>query len=323
MMAFKHILSDIGLWFFWYPLRLFIKSIPLGGRYVSAEVITSISYPGLKKQLKQYTEYFYQKCKLQKGEIRKDQVSATAKKSYKLYVKRHIEDLFMGSLTPKLMHRLVEIEGRDNLNSALREGKGCIIQLAHFGSFMFVLPALALEGYPVNQLVGNPVLRHHRKVHAKIFQAKVKENSKLPVNFIHADKSLRPVLQALRKNELVAMALDGREGKDWVKVPFLGHTANLSPGPVRLAFSTGAKILPTFMLEQANNRKKLVIAQALQLQDSSDKEEFCRQNMRLLAEIFEEYILSHPSHFLMTMHTLKKQARAGIIDVPLFEEDVL
>ena len=111
--------------------------------------------------------------------------------------------------------------------------KGVIIQLAHFGSFMTVLPALAFKGFMINQIVGRPEI--DRPALEWMYKTKVKENSCLPIKFLHVHRSVRPVIKALKNNELVAIALDGREGKDWITIPFLGKQANFSPGSIRIA----------------------------------------------------------------------------------------
>ncbi|MCI5149882.1 MAG: hypothetical protein D3916_10940 [Candidatus Electrothrix sp. MAN1_4] len=313
----KFLITDSILWCYLVPFRALIRLLPRKAVYGMAKAVAPLLYLiERKKGIHQTCEDFFQGTD---KTLSQDQIVDISKKSYEIFVTRHFEDIFMGHLRPEDLAQMVDIEGREHLDAALAEDKGVIIQLAHFGSFMMILPALAFKGYTVNQLVGNPHLKHHRPIHRLMFEAKVKENSLLPVTFIHADKSVRTVVNALKNNELVAMALDGRDANEWVKAPMAGKTVILSPGNLRLASMTGALILPTFMISQGNNRYKLIIEEPFRLEQIKDKEEFLKKNMERLAKIFEKYFLQHPSHIVKTLNELQYRADKGVNKQPFFE----
>jgi len=312
MEKIKYILIDFVFFLFWGPLRFFVKKMPAGFIFF----ITDIASIGLawlfrKSLTKTINETF--------GTSDKRHVHKIIKKSVAIYIKRNVENLFMSRLTETYIEKNVSIIGIEHLNAALEKGKGVIIQLAHFGSFMTILPALGFRGFRINQLVGKPDLS--RPALRWVYNAKVRENKALPVNFIHIQRSVRPLIRALNNNELVAMALDGRDGNDWVQVPFLGNTANLAPGSVRIAALTGAAILPVFMIRKPGNKQRLVIEKELTIIPHKDREKFTITNMKRLVNRFDAYILKYPCHFAMTLNTILNRERKSKTLKPLFFQD--
>ncbi len=211
---------------------------------------------------------------------------------------------------------MITIEGREHIESALAKGKGAIILLSHFGSYLMVLPALGFSGYRINQIGGSPDLRHHRQIHKRIFESREKECSSLPVNFMRSDTDVKAVIRALQRNELVAIAFDGREGKDWVEVPFLGRTAYVGQGPVRFAAMTGAAILPTFIVRNKDNSQRLIIEKPFDLERFDDKSRTVAVNLQKISAIFANYIQKYPSHFGMILSIHRHRAHSKKAEQP-------
>ncbi|MDL1967035.1 MAG: lysophospholipid acyltransferase family protein [Deltaproteobacteria bacterium] len=309
MRKIKIVITDLAFLFFWGPFRIAVKMLPVKIVFFLSKIVASLLFKFYRKNLGKIIDDL---CKTDS----KDHTLRIAKKSFEIYIKRNVENLFMGNLTKEYLDRIVTIEGVEHLNAALKKEKGVIIQLSHFGSFMTILPALGFKGFTINQLVGKPEV--NRPVLKWMYETKVKENSGLPVKFLHVDRSVRPVIKALKNNELVAIALDGRDGTDWVTVPFLDRQASLSPGPVRIAALTGAVILPTFMIRQPDDTHRLILEQPLILEQNKDKQKFITTNMEKIAKIFENYIQKYPCHFAMTINAINKREDKNLVVMPLF-----
>lgn len=309
MKKIKLFITDFAFLFFWGPFRIAVKMLPVRIVFFLSKIVASFLFRFFRKNLSTIIDDL---CKPDS----KDDALRIAKKSFEIYIKRNVENLFMGNLTKEYLDQIVTIEGIEHLNTALENEKGVIIQLAHFGSFMTILPALGFKGFTINQIVGKPEI--NRLVLKWMYETKVKENSGLPVKFLHVDQSVRPLIKALKNNELVAIALDGRDGKDWVTVPFLGRQANLSPGPVRIAALTGAAILPTFMIRQPDDTHRLILGKPLILEQNKDKQKFITTNMEKLAKIFGDYIQKYPGHFAMTINAIKRREDKNMVGMPLF-----
>jgi KDO2-lipid IV(A) lauroyltransferase len=153
-----------------------------------------------------------------------------------------------------------------------------------------------------------------------IFEIREKEYKSLPVRFLRSDLSLKDALMALKRNELVAIAFDGRIGENWVQIEFCGNEINIAPGPVKFAMKTGATILPTFIVTNPDNTHKLIFEKAMVLEKLDGKEMSVKMNLQKISDIFEKYIVNYPSHFGMILTIIRKRIEKGILKTPFFVE---
>jgi KDO2-lipid IV(A) lauroyltransferase len=214
-----------------------------------------------------------------------------------------------------VLGEMVKAEGLENLDAALKGGRGAILLLAHFGSFLLPLPFLGHLGYRVNQVAG-------RQVHASflgevLWRWRKHEADKLPVNFIQVGRFLRPVYDALKRGEAVAIAFDGRDGANWEAVDFFERKALFSNGPFTLARRTGAAIVPTFMVRTEDDAHRLVLGPPFALSEGGSPEALHRDTERF-AGIFARYVAEFPCHFAGVLYKIKKEQEIG--NTPLFVE---
>ncbi|MBI4831371.1 MAG: lipid A biosynthesis acyltransferase, partial [Candidatus Lindowbacteria bacterium] len=71
---------------------------------------------------------------------------------WRSHQKNFLELFIMPRLNSQTISRLATFEGLDHLDYALRQGKGAILAVPHFGNERFLHVALALKGYPINVL---------------------------------------------------------------------------------------------------------------------------------------------------------------------------
>lgn len=225
------------------------------------------------------------------------------RRSFENYYKRQIETIFFGRLGKQKLNRIVHAEGIENLDMVLSEGKGVILLLSHFGSFLLPLPFLGYMGYKVNQATGKQ--RHASLIAERIWVWRKKEADRLPVKFIQVDKFLRPIYEALGNNELVAIAFDGRDGSNWVTVDFFDKKVSFSTGPFELARRTGAKIIPTFIIRNEDNTHNLVMEPPFKLSDNPDLDKAVTADTINYTEIFAGYVSRYPCHFGMALYKLR------------------
>jgi len=295
-------------------LHFCIKAMPLFFMYRLAECISLVYFFTVKKQVEPASREL---CEFAGMGNNQKTVQKISQKACTIYVKRQMEDFVASKINAGVIQKLISFKGRDELEKVLEKGKGGIILVSHFGSFRMVLPALAFNGYKVNQLVGKPELRHHRKIHNFIFEKREHEYSFMPVRFIRTDLSIRPAIKALKNNELVVIAFDGREGSEWVDVPFLGRTGKLSAGPVRLAALTGASLIPTIIVQKQDDTHEVIIDSPFEVEAGTSRETTAKQNTSQYITIFEKYIKQYPCHFAMTIKVHQERFERGIIDVPM------
>lgn len=239
-----------------------------------------------------------------------DGLDDLTRRSIEHFYLRNIETFFFGVLNKERIKKILEVDGMENLEEALSRGKGVILLISHFGSFLLPLPFLGFQGYRVNQVTGKQL--HRSPIEERIWAWRKREADKLPVKFIQIDKFLRPVYNALKNNEIIAIAFDGRDGSKWVATKFFKRTALFSTGPFELARRTGSTILPAFVVRKKDLTHRLVFEPSFVLSDDPDIERALRYDTRKFAELFSNYIERYPCHFGWLLFKIKKLQKAGI-----------
>jgi Kdo2-lipid IVA lauroyltransferase/acyltransferase len=159
--------------------------------------------------------------------------------------------------------KLVEIRGREHLDTALAGGKGAILCTAHFGSHVSAFSLLHASGVPVTGIgrwfwhePGLPSAE--RRFWELAFERRVLRHRQGP-NIEPWPGRVQVAAQAaaaLRANGVVTICSDA-EPQDAdqaraVEVPFLGRQARLLPGVVTLSRLTGAPVLMAFVYRSAD-----------------------------------------------------------------------
>ncbi|MDE2223490.1 MAG: lysophospholipid acyltransferase family protein [Candidatus Omnitrophica bacterium] len=186
-------------------------------------------------------------------------------------------------------------DSRQNLEAALKEGKGVVGISAHFGNFPLMLIYLAQMGYPTNAIIRpsrDPFIETH-------FQA---ARTRLGLKTVHSyprEACVSQSLKALRDKELLVVLLDQNTGsKSGVYVDFFGQKAGTATGPIIFAMRTGAALLPIFTLREGDSdRHTLIIEKHFYLEPKATDEETVQYNVQKLTNIIEGYIRRYPAEW--------------------------
>ena len=76
-------------------------------------------------------------------------------------------DLLLDGVTDDRARAMFTVDGRENLDAALGEGRGCIVLASHFGAHLLPAHWLFREGFPVRFYMERP--RHISRFLAKAF----------------------------------------------------------------------------------------------------------------------------------------------------------
>lgn len=238
------------------------------------------------------------------GRFEQSRIRRMARRTCEHFCARLFETLFFGSLDRRTTEALARAEGIAHIDQALEHGKGVILLLSHFGSFLLPLPFLGFRGYAVNQITGKQV--HRTLLAERIWLWRKREADRLPVRFRQVDRFLRPVYQALRGNEIVAIAFDGRDSTQWSVVDFFGRRAQFSTGPFELARRTGAIIVPTFVIREPRGRHRIEFLEAFKHSAAPEAGTALREDVQSFARLFESYVDRYPCHFGMVLYNLRR-----------------
>jgi KDO2-lipid IV(A) lauroyltransferase len=136
---------------------------------------------------------------------------------------------------------LLIIEGEERIRQALRQGRGALIFSAHFGNWevaaeaVAALAPLSVVARPLdNPLVEADLARFRKRLGARV---------------ISKFQAAKPILQALRRNELVAILIDQNVLRSQaVFVDFFGRPAATTPALASFHLRTRSPLIPVFCL---------------------------------------------------------------------------
>ena len=301
----------------WYPLRLTISVLPLplvhrigraGGR-----LLCFISREKQRLMLDEFSRVLPGHSPEALREI--------VRESFVNFCLSELEVLLYPSLNRAYIERVFTIEGREHLDAALARGRGVLLLQAHFGAFQMTMPAIGYSGYTMNQISASAVLWKDEGATAaqkRMLGIKARLEYTLPVKHISVTSSLRPVFNALKSNEIVGITVDGGGGKKIVPLRFLGRDSLFQTGAADLGASTGAAMVPAFIVSEPGLRHRLVLHPPLHVAAGAGKEENRLRVLTEFAALLESYVLRHPQHYGYTL-ALRRE-RANIDSYPFFSD---
>lgn len=268
---------------------LIVQIIPANYLYVFAENIASLAYFFAKKQRKIALDSLSIAFGKEKSA---QEIENIAKDCFRYMAKSAAELMFFFD-KPQALRKLVQIQGRENIDKALAVGRGVILVSAHFGNFPLLLGRLAMEGYKVGGIM-KPM---HDAGMEKIF---LKKRKKFGVRTIYSQPRSECVsnsINALRNNELVFIPIDQNFGTGGVFVNFFGEKAATATGPVILAQRTKAALIPCFIIRQPDDQHKIIFEAELKLEEGEDAQSVILVNIQKLTGIIESYIRRYPAEW--------------------------
>jgi len=222
------------------------------------------------------------------------------------YVLNKLEVFSYPLLNKDNIQDITEVEGLRHLDDTLKLGRGAVLIHAHLGNAQMLMPALGYRGYKVNQVGFSPqnivegvcAITGRRQIpftfnYWMYVQEKCEQS--LPANFIYLRKdSLREAYNSLKKNEIIAISVDGVPGGKYIW-DFLGKKTNhFMDGPVRIALKSGASLLPIFVVRHKNGRQRITIEKPIKIELLQDMEETIRHNVQKFLHILEGYVRQYP-----------------------------
>lgn len=212
------------------------------------------------------------------------------KASFKIYKSygRYIVDL--SNLThaepEKALSLISKTSGYEHLNEALGYGKGAILLTCHIGNWELGGIVLSKLGHPVN-VVYFPDASAHLEEERKTFRRTKGVNQ-----IVLENSNFSPIkmLKALQRNELVALQGDKLFYDKGIEVPFFGAPAKFPRGPVLLAMTADAPILPSFIVFNKDHTYHTIIDKPIYMKKTKDREKDLLSNLNNVAAVLEKYI---------------------------------
>jgi KDO2-lipid IV(A) lauroyltransferase len=192
-----------------------------------------------------------------------------------------------------LLRMAAAVVGTQHVDRALQRGKGAIVITAHFGNWELGGLLFAQQGYPLNAIT----LEEHIDRLTEMREQYRTRHGIRTIRIGRSPFSFIDVMDALRRNEIVAMLIERPVPSAAVDVEFFGEPAPFSSGPVILAMATEATILPAFVWRESDGRYHAEITEPVELDLLTDRENTIRHNTQKIARVFEAVIREHPDQW--------------------------
>jgi KDO2-lipid IV(A) lauroyltransferase len=194
----------------------------------------------------------------------------------------------------KVLIENMHFEGLENIDAALKLGKGCIIVSGHFGNWELAGCALAARGYRVSAVA----LDHSDPRINNLF---IQRRRKAGISVLSTGNAKNYCLGALKRNEIVAIIGDRPFGENGIDIEFFGKIARIPRGPALFSIRTGAPIVIAFGFRDAESKTsyKVVMEKPLLVNREGPLSKQLKYITQHFIKIFESYIRKYPSQWYM------------------------
>jgi Kdo2-lipid IVA lauroyltransferase/acyltransferase len=202
------------------------------------------------------------------------------------------------------VEREVRFVGQEYFEEAFKQGKGAILVTAHYGNWEMMGPRLHRAGYKVSAVsrtADDPGLEH------MIEEIRTRGG----IRQIPRPQAARMGLSALRRNEVLAILLDQNTAEGGVFVPFFGHPASTAVGPAVFGLKTGAAIVPTFCLREADGSHTMRAWPPIYPQPTGDRAQDVERLTAEVTQVIEAQIRERPELWAWLHNRWKLQPCEG------------
>lgn len=229
----------------------------------------------------------------------KEKMAVLTRKTFQNYGQYLLDYMVMHRLYPSNKGKWVEEEvGENYMIEALRGGKGVICITPHLGNWEIGGLLFSFKGGKLNVLTLD-----ERDLDTKSFREEMRKKWGINNLYINAKEdspmAILDTVKVLRRNEIVAMLGDRIESQKTMVFDFFGKKTSFPIGVAMLAMTTGAPVLPVFVVMEKNRKYRGIIEAPIHFDVSSreDREAIIRRGMEQLIKKFEEYIEKYPDQW--------------------------
>jgi lauroyl/myristoyl acyltransferase len=209
-------------------------------------------------------------------------------------------DLLLDGVTDARARAMFAVTGRENLDAAYGEGRGCIVLASHFGAHLLPAHWLFREGFPVRFYMERP--RHISRFLSRHFETEGplgQDKLFISRQGVPADSagSILRAARTLKAGMLLYLAGDVRwTGQLTEQARFLGRDMRFSTTWVVLAAMTGTPVVMVFCRMQPDGRYHIEFRPAFHVpKDAPEKGETGRW-VRHFLELLEDQVRRYPEN---------------------------
>ncbi len=189
------------------------------------------------------------------------------------------------------LDRVIEVDGKENVERALAAGTGVIVFSAHLGNWEAIAAVgapLGMRLHSVGRTLDNPWLDRYLTRH----------RGRYALSVIPKNQGLPQIVRALKRGDCVAMLLDQFAGREGLDVPFLGRLASTFRAPAELAVRFGFPLLGGFGVRVDDSpRFRLTFEPPIFPDMSAPREAEVRRLTTAISDLMGKHVLAHPDQW--------------------------
>lgn len=214
------------------------------------------------------------------------------KKSYINILTVILEFFYLDKLSLDEFNKIVKISNPELFYENIKLNNGLILVSAHFGNWELT----AVAGSKILNKKFNVIYKEQTN---KLLDKEInKIRTSCGNSMIEMKLSLRPILNALKNNEVVAMLADQSAPKESIKINFFNLEVPAFEGLAKIAIKTKAPVLFGLSVRNDNGSYAIYIHKI----DTSCYSEINDENVKILTQqyynLLTDYIIKYPSQWL-------------------------
>jgi KDO2-lipid IV(A) lauroyltransferase len=223
-----------------------------------------------------------------------DQIEEIVKTCFENFVRSGFELVPYTYLSPEGKREYVHIVGKEKLDEALALGRGVISLSAHLGNFLIMMGRLAADGYHVDLVVKGAKTQ---SIEERL-QSLRKELGYDSIYVTPKVQLVKASLKSLKNNHVLVLHGDQRQRDGGIDVTFFGMPATAAAGPITLALSTGAPVVPMFMVRNQDGiTHTLFIDDPLEIAGTGFKKEDIKIHVQKYTDVIQSYVERYPAQW--------------------------
>jgi len=195
---------------------------------------------------------------------------------------------------------LCRARGTENLDLALKRGKGAILFAPHLGPWDLAGASMSCMGYRMHTVA----LEHPS---ARVTRFLSESRNAWGFRDYSSRSCGSALLRALERGETVVLLIDRSFSRRGMHMRFLDTDVFLPDGHITLSLRSGAPLVPCYSWYMPDGRIEIVIGEEIRMRDSADsRAAIARECMKRI----EEFVRLHPDQWFAFDHLWEEERHA-------------
>ncbi|HLF18095.1 MAG TPA: ELM1/GtrOC1 family putative glycosyltransferase [Candidatus Omnitrophota bacterium] len=298
-----HYLKEFIIYYSVRLFGLFLRCLPVSAALAIGRLIGLMAYLFDAKRRGQV----YANLKIAFADSKSpEEIKNITKGCFKSYGQNLIELFRIPSIgNLKKFKDVVDIQGQEHIEEALKLGRGVILLAMHFGSWEIASFSCGMLGRPYKVIV------KQQKKHSRLDELLNSYRTCGGQVVLSRGMGTRDFLKSLKNNEIIGMVVD-QGGRDGILVPFFGRKASMSSGAMRIGLKYGVPICFSIIIRQKGYKHRMVFHKPFELSKTDDMEKDAEANLKAVALRMEDYIRQYPAEYMWFYKIWKYSNEANV-----------